>query len=305
MEDRKKFVGYLATLNNLRPELLEKDLLLHLILLKLKETNFLNNYLFKGGSCLIKCYLGYYRFSVDLDFSFKHQKYFLGKSQKQIRRFLSSEINSLKIFEKIAKQINMGFRMEKNNKKYFEFGGSNKMVTLKLWYDSILGTEEFIKIQINFVDRVLFRTRNVLVKSLCPENKKLALLFPILYKLYSRHFRVESYDVKEILCEKIRAILTRKALKERDLIDVYLLVTRFNLSLQALEQQVIEKTRFIMGLYEKYRKNLKEQLLAIQGFRMRKDEYLLINPLDSDFEIFLEDLKKYLLKIGRKLIHEK
>jgi predicted nucleotidyltransferase component of viral defense system len=26
------------------------------------------DYLFKGGGCLVKCYFGYYRFSVDLDF---------------------------------------------------------------------------------------------------------------------------------------------------------------------------------------------------------------------------------------------
>lgn len=66
-------------------ELLEKDMLLHLLLKELTaDQHFRENYVFKGGTCLIKCYLGYYRFSEDLDFSYTRQEEFKGKSEKQI-----------------------------------------------------------------------------------------------------------------------------------------------------------------------------------------------------------------------------
>lgn len=52
-----------------RRDLVEKDLLLHRLLRYLsRHHEFNENYLFKGGTCLIRCYLGYFRFSEDIDF---------------------------------------------------------------------------------------------------------------------------------------------------------------------------------------------------------------------------------------------
>jgi len=59
------------------PELIEKDILLHNILLALsKQKDFRDSYIFKGGTCLIKAYLGYFRFSEDLDFTWADQSEF-------------------------------------------------------------------------------------------------------------------------------------------------------------------------------------------------------------------------------------
>ncbi len=69
----------------LQKGLLEKDIILHEILSRLADDDyFLNNYVFKGGTCLVKSYLGYYRFSEDLDFTWKDQPVFEGKSHKGI-----------------------------------------------------------------------------------------------------------------------------------------------------------------------------------------------------------------------------
>lgn len=306
MEDYKKFIGYLSNITGLKAELLEKDLLLHLIMLKLSEYNFLNDYLFKGGSCLIKCYLDYYRFSVDVDFTYKYQKHFSGKSQKQIRKFLSLEINKLtKIIEKISKELSLEFKAEKTNRRYIDFSSSNKMVTFKMRYNSILDTEEFIKIQINFVEKILFKSKECKTKTLCPKNKRLEFLFPSIYRSYSQDLLIECYDVEEILCEKIRAILTRKGLKERDFIDIYFIDKNFNISIKNLEKQIIGKIKFILDLYERYRKNLIEQFKNIKDMKIREEEYLLIMPLDEDFDEFLEKLKQFLYQIMENIIKEK
>lgn len=47
-----------------RRDLIEKDVILHRLLRTLSENDFFStNFLFKGGTCLTKSYLGYYRFS--------------------------------------------------------------------------------------------------------------------------------------------------------------------------------------------------------------------------------------------------
>src|SRR5689334_23440242 len=43
---------------------------------------------FRGGTCLVKCYLGYYRFSVDLDFTATGGREVSGLGSKEARRAL-------------------------------------------------------------------------------------------------------------------------------------------------------------------------------------------------------------------------
>ena len=74
MLDLSEFVAFVAEKSGIRkPSLIERDVLIHRIL-KAISSAFGDAYLFKGGSCLVKCYFGYYRFSVDLDFTWKEQK---------------------------------------------------------------------------------------------------------------------------------------------------------------------------------------------------------------------------------------
>lgn len=58
----KEFIGEVSRRLGLNADLLEKDFILHTILLDLSKTGFSKEFAFKGGSCLIKHYLGYYRF---------------------------------------------------------------------------------------------------------------------------------------------------------------------------------------------------------------------------------------------------
>ena len=58
----REFVDEVSRRLNKRGDLIEKDFLLHLLLLDLSKTKFADELAFKGGSCLIKYYLGYFRF---------------------------------------------------------------------------------------------------------------------------------------------------------------------------------------------------------------------------------------------------
>jgi predicted nucleotidyltransferase component of viral defense system len=102
---RADFVNEVARVLDIkRKDLVEKDFILHQILTDLsKDDFFAPNFLFKGGTCLIKCYFGYLRFSEDIDFTWKDQTAFKGMSGKKIRSQLSKTIDRTgEVFEAIA-----------------------------------------------------------------------------------------------------------------------------------------------------------------------------------------------------------
>ena len=119
-------------------ELIEVDLILWKILLRFSRNEFFSrNFLFKGGSCLINSYLDYYRFSEDLDFTWKDQSIFEGKSKKQQKKCLSKLINKLSsIINDICKELSFDFKNDKNDKRYIEYGSNKKMLTFKLYFNS-------------------------------------------------------------------------------------------------------------------------------------------------------------------------
>jgi hypothetical protein len=89
-----------------------------------------------------------------VDFTWRLQEQFEGKSQKQLRRTLSGIIDELGILlEGFAREEGMDFTCDKSNREFVELGGGNKTCTFKLWYTSkVLGTRGFIKVQVNYVE---------------------------------------------------------------------------------------------------------------------------------------------------------
>ncbi len=180
---RKDFVTEVARQSGVeQADLLEKDLILHQILTDLSQDEFFsNNFVFKGGTCLTKCYLGYYRFSEDIDFTWKDQSVYQSKSQTKIRGLLSEIIDKAgSIFEGIAKKRALNFKCDKQDRHYVELGGSNKMCTFKIWYQAeMLNVESFVKVQMNFVEKLIFTPQKGKLSALqCKQSDELAFLFP-------------------------------------------------------------------------------------------------------------------------------
>jgi hypothetical protein len=103
--------------------------------------------------------------------------------------------------------------------------------------------------------------------------------------------------MREILAEKVRAILTRKGVKARDFIDAYLIQKETGVRPEDLEAVIIDKTRFILK-YEKYRQNLKQKTAVTPTFKLGEEEKLLLKPLDKDFEQQTKQLTKYVIKLA-------
>ena len=305
---RKDFVNSVSEALGIgRKDLVEKDVILHQILLDLSKDGFFSeNFLFKGVTCLIKCYLGYFRFSEDMDFTWKNQAVFRGKSQKEVRRSLSGTISQLgKMFETIADERGLDFRCEKNNTHYVELGGGNKTVTFKLWYAGSMNLESFVKVQINFLESVLFPGARIPARTLLSGSVKAmeaSLLFPKEYAEYSRDVALECYDAREIMCEKIRAILTRRGTKARDFVDCYLIAKRLGIRPESLEEEAKDKVMFMLELYGKYRDNIREKISLLDSgriFSWGEEKGLLLSSMDEkDFYGFMKGFTDFLRKIA-------
>lgn len=308
---RGEFAEEIDRIRGLRNvELIEKDIILHQLLLDLSKKNFFwENFLFKGGTCLIKHYLGYYRFSEDIDFTWADQKIFEGKSGKETRRHLSWTIDEVgRIFEEIANLRDFEFRCDKGEKRYVELGGSNRTFTFKLWYRSeITKRESFIKVQGNFVEDLLFPLKTGEIHGLLygKDEKELKFLDSKLYEEYSSAPVIRLYDLSEILCEKVRAILTRGGIKARDFVDVYLILKEEKAELEEYEEEIIQKTRFMLQLYDRYRRNFSEKMKLLESggfFEWGEERGLLISELnEEEFYDFVGKFQGFLKRVGAKI----
>jgi predicted nucleotidyltransferase component of viral defense system len=219
---------------------------------------------------------------------------------------LSSIIDEVgKMFEDIAKKRDLSFQSLKQNRDYVELIGSDKMCTFKIWYESeVLGRKSFLKVQINFVEKICYSFRSAQLRSLLRENsEELMLLFPE-FKEYNEEISFDVYDAAEILSEKIRAILTRQGTKARDYLDVYLIEKQFGIPLDGVFACVLEKTQFTLNLYERYRQNLEEkkQTILSTPFNWGEEKGLLLKEIDEkDFYKFIDRLKAFLKKVMNTL----
>lgn len=282
-------------------DLLEKDIILHEILSYLcQDEYFSNNFIFKGGTCLVKTYLRYHRFSEDLDFTWKNQSIFTGKSHGGISKQTSNEAETLgRIFEKIPEKLALEFKYEKNNTEYFQFGGGGKMLTIFLWYESeIEKKRSMIKIQFNFVESIYYDSELRELSSIAPEDERLKFVFDD--HPYFKKLKFPAYKPEEILCEKIRAIMTRRGIKARDFLDVFLICEKFEINLSQIQENSIKKINYSTEMNEKYKINLKSKLKLLESgelFAWGDEKNLRLQEIneekfisfEKELEIFLKE----------------
>ena len=181
------------------------------------------------------------------------------------------------------------------------------MVTYRLYHPGKEGN--IIKVQINLVENILFEPKRLTAKTLLsgvPLSKDDELYFYDFLEDYSE-VEVFSYDLREILVEKVRAILTRKVQKLRDFYDLYLLY-KHGLKVSDYKETIVEKIIPVLK-YEKYLENFRRNKASFDiEFNNILDEYelhLLNVELDDDFVGFLSSLfmeiKKILSEIDRNL----
>jgi len=292
-----QFIKEKTPVNSL--ELIEKDFYLNVLLSELN----LQEYALKGGTCLAKIYLDYFRFSEDLDFTYINQELFRNKSTKKIKKICKEKINE---FGKQLETTGFDFIFDKSDRKYVEIGNNNKLATFKMWYKSgITGMSSFIKIQINYLELMNFKIKTKetipLLKEELSKNEK------IYFQEYTEYYAGKSlnvYDIREIVSEKIRSLLTRKAIKSRDSIDLLFIYQKYKIRPEDFLKEAKEKIIFAIRNYDKYRENLilAEEKLAKVNFSYEEVRHMIIRDFKrKSFENFVIELRLLLQQILKEI----
>jgi len=258
----KDFFERLNTLGKpRRTDIIEKDFHLHRLLHAISLDAYLRrNLAFKGGTCLIKAYLGYYRFSEDVDFTWRDSAIWKGRSLSETKRRCSKEIDEvLRRVKSISGDLGFGFEGDKSDKSEVHVSSGGRMVLLWLGYDSeVLGVPSRIKVEVNLVDKMLFTVEERKVHSYVErlESRELAFLYEKPWKEYSAKIELPCYDAREIFVEKCRAALTRKVRKLRDVIDIVYMGEKLDFTISDFTPRILDKVRFMLETYERYRDNI-------------------------------------------------
>lgn len=197
----KQEILSVATTLELLPTSIEKDYVLGWVLYGISRHSILSEWLFKGGTCLKKCYFETYRFSEDLDFTILNKTAY---SKNEIINALN-EIADV-VYDAVGinlktREIEVQESINKKNKATF---------IAKLTYNGPLGlpsrTQQRIKFDITD-DEVIVDTPDM--RTIFHSYSDTPLI-PI---------NIRCYSINEILAEKTRAIYERQG-RARDIYDV-------------------------------------------------------------------------------------
>jgi predicted nucleotidyltransferase component of viral defense system len=174
---------------------------------------------FKGGTALNKIFLNHTRLSEDLDFVSRLKA---SEIKKQIMELLD---NMKGIFPK--------YQFENQTSNFFR---------LKIFYESFFTKTDFVILDVNSKASIVLK----------PEKQKIHHFYDEIPK-----FEVLTLNVRELIAEKIRTLITRK--QPRDYFDTYMLLKKgykidFNLVKKKLEEidQKFEIERVFKNAHKVY-----------------------------------------------------
>lgn len=192
------------------PDTVDKDYVLGHFLSAFVE-HYKNDLVFKGGTCLRKCYIENYRFSEDLDFTALDKKFDL----------VQKEIDSIaKITEE---RTGIQFNVENIKPLTFQDDPKGFQVYIKYWGANHSKNQRplpphrwqtKIKLEVSTDEVILFDT------------KKLDIMHPYSDKL-TGYEKCVCYSINEVVAEKLRALKQRSYTAPRDFYDLYNLTKNF------------------------------------------------------------------------------
>lgn len=197
----KQEILSLATTLQLAPTTVEKDYVLSWVLFGISQDSKLSEWLFKGGTCLKKCYFETYRFSEDLDFTVPKGAIY---SEDDIRAALNNIADS--VYE------NAGINLRTRDIEVKESINKNghKTYIAKYTYAGPLNLPSRTQQRIKF---------DITDDEVIVDSADMREVFHLYSDAPSPSGKVRCYSVNEILAEKTRAISERQG-RARDIYDI-------------------------------------------------------------------------------------
>jgi len=168
--------------------------------------------IFKGGTCLRKCYFPDYRFSEDLDFTSIKNDFILRKDD------LLSVCKSIREFNDIV------FIPDDIQQLLFQDQKKGYQVKIKYWGANHSRNQQPLPPE-RWLTRIKLEISTDELTLLSPENKKLN--HPFTDSLISSS-PILCYPLAEIVAEKLRSLVQRSYTAPRDFYDIYQLTNNYS-----------------------------------------------------------------------------
>ena len=290
---------------------IEKDFYLTLILNDIsneikenKESPFAK-LVFKGGTLLTRAHLNYHRISEDLDFTYLENDKLAKLSSKQRNKFISGFTSFLaRSLHSIAGRYSFDFSNNKSDKKYCNVMDRKNVYLFRIYYSPVYGTENFIKIEVNFNDELIYQVKFNDIHHLFDDELVKDLEFTELIKIRVQN-NILCYDLKEVACEKIRAILTRPSIKERDILDLFLISKIIDVNILKNKQiinKIISSRSFIKKLPEKIKNSIDSLKKKDYTLIEDKDKLILIDIKEKEYAGFIEEIVPVISEIRKQTL---
>lgn len=191
---------------------IDKDWVLgHFIAAIFNEPELKETLIFKGGTCLKKCWFEEYRFSEDLDFTSKSQEFELTPKHLEFITKYIEETAGVKTHIVSLRPLRFQDRLT-GYEAIIKFWGADHPKNVRPTTPDRWQTK--VKIEIILYEEMIFDVTDRNVSH--PYSDNLALENPI-----------PCYKIEEVLAEKIRALIQRSYTAPRDYYDIWYLSNNF------------------------------------------------------------------------------
>jgi predicted nucleotidyltransferase component of viral defense system len=257
---------------------IDKDYVLgHFLNELFKQQWAIDNFLFKGGTCLKKCYFEQYRFSEDIDITVTNPNFAL--TSQQMESICRSVTQKIGIFFKIIKfnevlfqdkmvgwDVEICFLGANHNKSMQPVFG--KDCHTKIWFD------------IRLFENLLFPSVQKPLIHLFSDTDLIGVQIPC-------------YSLHEVLAEKMRSLIQRNRGEARDYFDLWYIKTNVaDIDWEMVKMAFVEKCRFkaveFNGVDDFFKP---ERLKQVETTWEKRLNHQL--PQKTDREFVINDLKNF------------
>jgi predicted nucleotidyltransferase component of viral defense system len=209
---------------------IDKDWMLgHFIAAIFNEPELKETLIFKGGTCLKKCWFTEYRFSEDLDFTSKSQELELTQQHLKFIAKYVEENTEVKTHIVSLKPLKFKDRLT-GYEAIIKFWGADHPRNIMPPTPDRWQTK--IKIEIILYEEMIFDVTQQKVTHPYPDTLKLETTIPC-------------YKIEEVLAEKLRALIQRSYTAPRDYYDIWYLSNNFpDLDWKSIVDAFHKKMRF-------------------------------------------------------------
>ncbi|MDP8207177.1 MAG: nucleotidyl transferase AbiEii/AbiGii toxin family protein [Candidatus Electryonea clarkiae] len=218
--------------NDLLPTTIEKDYVIGWLLLKISTIKGFDGWMFKGGTCLKKCYFETYRFSEDLDFTLLPE---CDYSQNAIAKTLND------LTESVSDESGIQFPTELIKVEEYQNKRGEISFQCKVAYEGPLRLPQ------RSLQRIKFDLTKDEIITHPPAQRAINHPYSDAPAIQNN---ISCYSINEILAEKTRAMYERPS-RARDLYDIIHISRNFQFMIHPqLARESLDKKYAYKGLPE-------------------------------------------------------